>query len=192
MRIAMVALIFALGASMPQAQEKKQEKKVALPPDSFYALSTKTLEGQPADLKEYAGKVALVINVASKCGNTPQYTGIEKLYTELKEKGFVVLAFPCNDFGKQEPGDAAAIRQFCTKDFPTTFPIFEKVVSKVGADQSPLYANLGKQAGGSLPEWNFGKYLVAKNGKVIKYYKASTKPDNAMLRADIDAALAAK
>jgi glutathione peroxidase len=191
MRILIVAVTLALGASAPEAQDKKK-KDVPLPPDSFYGLSTKTLEGQPAALKDYAGKVALVINVASQCGNTPQYTGLENLYEELKDKGFVILAFPSNDFGGQEPGTPKEIRDFCTSKYKVSFPIFEKVVTKAGKDQSPLYANLSKQAGGSLPEWNFSKYLVAKNGKVIKFYKAGTKPDAPELRTDIDAALAAK
>lgn len=183
MRIALVALLFAAGAPASRAQDKKDE--------SFYALTTKTLEGKDAPLKEYEGKVALVINVASKCGNTPQYAGLEKLYLGLKDKGFVILAFPSNDFGGQEPGSAQQIRDFCTSKYAVTFPIFEKVVTK-GDGQSPIYAHLGKASGGSLPEWNFGKYLVGKNGNVLKYYKAKTKPDAAELTSDIQAALAAK
>jgi glutathione peroxidase len=190
MRIALVALIFAAGAAAPQAQDKK--KDAPLPADSFYGLTAKTLEGQSTPLKDFAGKVALVINVASHCGNTPQYTGLEKLYLELKDRGFVILAFPSNDFGQQEPGSPQEIRDFCTTKYKVSFPLFEKVVTKAGKDQSPIYANLSKQAGGSLPEWNFAKYLVGKNGKVIRFYKASTKPDAAELRSEIDAALAAK
>jgi glutathione peroxidase len=171
---------------IPMTQEKK--KPVALPQDSLYLLKTKTLEGKDADLKDYAGKVTLVINVASQCGNTPQYSGLEKLYQELKEKNFVVLGFPSNDFGAQEPGSAAEIREFCTNKYQVNFPLFEKVVTKAGKDQSPIYANLQKQSK-ELPEWNFGKYLVDRTGKVIKHYKASVKPDDAGLRKDIDVAL---
>ena len=115
--------------------------------DSLYQLTTKTLEGQPADLKTYAGKVALVVNVASQCGYTPQYAGLEKLYGDLKGRGFVVLGFPSNDFGGQEPGTAVEIRQFCSLNYDVTFPLFEKVVTKAGAAQSPVYANLQKQSG---------------------------------------------
>jgi glutathione peroxidase len=156
--------------------------------DSFYRLATKTLEGQPADLKDYAGRVALVVNVASQCGYTPQYTGLEKLYADLKDKGFVVLGFPSNDFGGQEPGTAVEIRQFCSLNYDVTFPLFEKVVTRAGAGQSPVYANLQKQSG-ELPSWNFAKYLVGKDGKVVKFYKSDVKPGDAGLRRDIETAL---
>jgi glutathione peroxidase len=104
----------------------------------------------------------------------------------------VVLGFPSNDFGGQEPGSAADIRKFCTDKYKVTFPMFEKAVVKGGAGQSPVYANLAKQAKGELPNWNFCKYLVHKHGKVIKFYKNDVKPDDAALRKEIDAALAAK
>ena len=122
-------------------------KETPLAQDSVYRLTTKTLEGQPADLGAYAGKVALVVNVASQCGYTPQYAGLEQLYGDLKGKGFVVLGFPSNDFGGQEPGTAQEIRQFCSINYNVTFPLFDKVVTKAGAGQSPVYANLQKQAG---------------------------------------------
>ena len=156
--------------------------------DSFYRLATLTLEGQPADLKIYAGKVALVVNVASQCGYTPQYGGLERLYGELRERGFVVLGFPSNDFGGQEPGAAKEIRQFCTLSYGVSFPLFEKVVTRTGAGQSPVYANLQKQSG-ELPSWNFGKYLVGKDGRVVKFYESGITPDDPSLRKDIEAAL---
>jgi len=186
-RFAMIALTVL--AAVPAWTQDKQKEETPLATDSFYSLSTKTLEGKPAELKEYAGKVALVVNVASECGNTPQYAGMEKLYEELKAKGFVILGFPSNDFGGQEPGSPAQIREFCTSKYKVTFPLFEKVVTKAGESQSPLYANLSKQAGGDLPNWNFSKYLVDKSGKVVKYYKANVTPEDATLRADIAAAL---
>ena len=114
--------------------------------ESFYALQTKSLDGKGVDLKEYAGRVTLVVNVASECGFTPQYKGLEKLHTELKDQGFAVLGFPSNDFGGQEPGSAEEIRAFCSTKYKVTFPMFGKVVTKAGADQSPVYANLLKQA----------------------------------------------
>src|SRR6185295_19100874 len=138
--------------------------------DSLYSLKTTALDGKPADLGEYKGKVALVVNVASQCGYTPQYAGLEKLHEELKGRGFVVLGFPSNDFGGQEPGTATEIRQFCSLNYDVSFPLFDKVVTKVGAGQSPVYANLQKQSG-ELPSWNFAKYLVGKDGKVLKFYK---------------------
>ena len=183
---ALLALAFVSEAQETGTSSGKKEMPLAQ--DSFYRLATKTLEGQPADLKSYAGKVALVVNVASQCGYTPQYAGLEKLYGDLKERGFVVLGFPSNDFGGQEPGTAVEIRQFCSLNYDVTFPLFEKVVTQAGAGQSPIYANLQKQSG-ELPSWNFAKYLVGKDGKVVKFYKSGVKPDDAGLRKDIEAAL---
>jgi glutathione peroxidase len=183
---ALLALTSVADAQQGSPPSGKKEMPVAQ--DSFYQLTTKTLEGQPAELKTYAGKVALVVNVASQCGYTPQYVGLEKLYEELKDRSFVVLGFPSNDFGGQEPGTATEIRQFCSLNYDVTFPLFEKVVTKAGPGQSPVYANLQKQAG-RLPSWNFAKYLVGKDGRVLKFYKSGVKPDDAGLRKDIEAAL---
>jgi glutathione peroxidase len=155
--------------------------------DSFYEMKTTTLAGKPAELKEYAGKVALVVNVASKCGYTPQYKGLQALYTELAPKGFVILGFPSNDFGGQEPGSAEEIKSFCELNYGVTFPLFSKVVTKAGADQSPIYTWLGQT--GNLPKWNFSKYLIDKNGKVIGFYPSAVKPDAPELRAAIEEAL---
>jgi glutathione peroxidase len=166
-------------------------KEIALPADSFYHLTTKTLEGEPADLKVFAGKVSLVVNVASRCGYTPQYEGLEKLYGTLKDRGFVVLGFPSNDFGGQEPGTATEIRQFCSLTYNVSFPMFEKVVTKRGTAQSPVFANLHRQSG-ELPSWNFSKYLVGKDGKVVKYYPTRVTPEDSSLRKDIETALAVK
>ena len=107
---------------------------------SFYDLKTSSLDGKPADLGAYKGKVTLVVNVASKCGYTPQYDGLEKLHKELAPKGFAVLGFPSNDFGGQEPGTAEEIQQFCKLTYGVTFPMFEKSVTKAGPGQSPIYA----------------------------------------------------
>jgi glutathione peroxidase len=181
-------LVLASVSEAQQGSPPSGGKETLLPQDSLYQLTTKTLEGQPADLKAYSGKVALVVNVASQCGYTPQYAGLEKLYADLKGRGFVVLGFPSNDFGGQEPGTAVEIRQFCSLNYDVTFPLFEKVVTKAGAAQSPVYANLQKQSG-NLPSWNFAKYLVGKDGKVVKFYKSDVKPDDAALRRDIETAL---
>jgi glutathione peroxidase len=156
--------------------------------DSFYALKTTTLQGQPAELSQYAGKVALVVNVASQCGFTPQYAGLEKLYEELKGRGFVILGFPSNDFGGQEPGSPEEIATFCKKNYGVTFPVFSKLVTKAGPEQSPLYGYLGQS--GSLPAWNFGKYLLGKDGKVVKYFPSKVTPESPELREAIEAALA--
>jgi glutathione peroxidase len=181
-------LVLASVSEAQQGSPPSGGKETLLPQDSLYQLTTKTLEGQPAELKTYAGKVTLVVNVASQCGYTPQYAGLEKLYGDLKGRGFVVLGFPSNDFGGQEPGTATEIRQFCSLNYDVTFPLFEKVVTKAGAAQSPVYANLQKQSG-NLPSWNFAKYLVGKDGKVVKFYKSDVKPDDAALRRDIETAL---
>jgi glutathione peroxidase len=155
--------------------------------ESFYALKAKTLQGKPADLSQYKGKVTLVVNVASQCGFTPQYKGLEKLHQDLKGKAFEVLGFPSNDFGGQEPGSPEEIATFCQKNYGVTFPLFEKVVTKAGADQSPIYTFLGQ--GGSLPAWNFGKYLVGKDGKVVQFFPSKVTPESEELRGAIDTAL---
>ena len=163
--------------------------KTSVPTEpTLHSLKVETLEGKPADLAAYRGKVLLVVNVASKCGFTPQYAGLESLYKELNPRGFEILGFPSNDFGGQEPGSPEEIQKFCSSKYSVTFPLFEKVVTKAGKDQSPIYANLKTQAN-ELPAWNFSKYLVAKNGKVVKFYKSQVKPEDAGLRADIEAAL---
>ena len=156
--------------------------------DSFYKLKSRTLEGKEADLSQYAGKVTLIVNVASECGFTPQYKGLEKLHAELKDRDFAVLGFPSNDFGSQEPGTPEEIRSFCSTRYTVSFPMFEKVVTKAGGSQSPIYANLQAQAK-ELPDWNFCKYLVGKDGQVLKFFKSKVKPDDAGLRKEIEAAL---
>jgi glutathione peroxidase len=159
-----------------------------VPADSFYSLKTSTLQGQPADLGQFVGKVTLVVNVASQCGFTPQYAGLEKLHEELAGRGFAVLGFPSNDFGAQEPGSGDEIATFCKKNYGVTFPMFSKLVTKAGPDQSPIYSFLGQ--GGQLPAWNFSKYLVGKDGKVIAFYPSKVAPDSKELRDAIEAALA--
>jgi glutathione peroxidase len=155
---------------------------------SFYDLKVTTLAGQPADLAAYRGKVTLVVNVASQCGYTPQYAGLETLYLDMAPKGFVILGFPSNDFGGQEPGTAEEIQQFCKRTYDVTFPMFAKVVTKAGPGQSLVYAILGES--GSLPQWNFGKYVLDKNGKVIVFFPSRVAPDAPELRAAIEKALA--
>lgn len=156
---------------------------------TLYELKTKTLEGKPADLSQYKGKVALVVNVASACGLTPQYTALEKLHKELGAKGFTVLGFPSNQFGGQEPGTAQQIREFCSTKYSVSFPLFEKVEVKKGAGQHPVYQYLTTNH--AEPNWNFAKYLVGKDGMVIKRYEPAVKPDDPQLLADVQAALKA-
>jgi len=156
--------------------------------ESLYALKTTTLGGKPADLATFAGKVTLVVNVASQCGFTPQYKGLEALHEELAPKGFSVLGFPSNEFGGQEPGSADEIQEFCKKNYGVTFPMFGKLVTKPGPDQSPIYGFLTKD--GQVPAWNFSKYLVGKDGKVVAFYSSKVTPDSKELKDAIETALA--
>lgn len=155
---------------------------------SFYDLKTNALDGRPADLSQYKGKVSLVVNVASKCGYTPQYEGLEKLHEEMRAQGVNVLGFPSNDFGGQEPGTPQEIASFCKLTYGVTFPMFEKVVTKTGATQSPIYAYLG--ASGNLPAWNFSKYVIGKDGKVVAFFPSKVTPESPELRNAISKALA--
>jgi glutathione peroxidase len=156
---------------------------------TFYDLKTQSLVGnKPVDLATYRGTVTLVVNVASYCGYTPQYKGLETLHRELQPKGFAVLGFPSNDFGQQEPGTAEEIADFCRLTYDVSFPMFSKVVTQAGPGQSPIYQFLGRS--GTLPTWNFGKYLIGKNGQVIAFYPSDVTPESAQLRSAITRALA--
>ncbi len=160
----------------------------AQPVQSLYDLKVNTLDGKPADLAQYKGHVVLVVNVASKCGFTPQYAGLEKLYLDYKDKGFFVLGFPSNDFKNQEPGSAQEIAQFCSAKYNVTFPMFEKVDAlKTLPTQSPVYQFL--TANNPQPSWNFCKYLVDANGKVVKFFPSKVKPQDKELTDAIDATL---
>ena len=150
-----------------------------------------TLAGQDQDLAAYAGKVVLVVNTASKCGFTPQYEGLEKLWESHKDDGLVILGFPCNQFGSQEPGTADDIEEFCQVNYGVTFPMFDKVDVN-GPETHPLYQWLKDSKSGLLGgkiKWNFTKFLVGKDGTVISRYAPTTKPED--LTDDIAKALAA-
>ena len=159
----------------------------------LYSIPLKNIEGQPVKLKQYEGKVLLIVNVASKCGFTPQYDGLEALWKEYRDRGLVVLGFPCNQFGAQEPGSEEEIRQFCTSKFKVTFPMFSKV--NVNApDQHPLYEALTTKdspAAGPI-KWNFSKILVGKDGKIISRFDSAVDPNSEQLKTAITGALAAK
>ncbi len=155
---------------------------------SFYEMKTSYLDGKPADLGAFKGKVSLVVNVASKCGFTPQYEGLEKMQKEMKGKSFSVLGFPSNDFGGQEPGTPEEIATFCKRTYDVTFPMFAKVVTKAGDGQSPIYKFLGTS--GNLPKWNFSKYVVNKKGQIVAFFPSQVKPDDPKLLEAINKALA--
>ncbi|MBL6696163.1 MAG: glutathione peroxidase [Luminiphilus sp.] len=147
---------------------------------TVFDFSAEDTKGDNVALENFRGKVLLIVNTASKCGFTPQYEGLEKLQTDYHEKGFEVLAFPCNQFGKQEPGSNEEIVEFCTTRFSATFPIFSKIDVN-GADTHPLYAWLKQQAKGIMGteriKWNFTKFLINRQGEVVKRYGSQAKPE---------------
>jgi glutathione peroxidase len=185
-----VLAIPALFVTLTGGMSAQQRAASAATVPSLYDLKTTTLLGKPADLSDYRGKVTLVVNVASYCGFTPQYTGLERLHRELSGKAFSVLGFPSNDFGEQEPGSPQEITEFCRRTYDVTFPMFAKVVTKPGPDQSPIYKFLGGI--GHLPAWNFAKYLVGKDGKVVAFFPSEVTPEAPELRRAINNALAVK
>lgn len=156
-----------------------------------YDFVADDLDGRPQPLSQYAGKVLLVVNVASKCGFTPQYAGLEQLWRDYRDRGLVVLGFPCDQFGHQEPGDATEIRNFCSLTYEVDFPMFAKVEVN-GAGAHPLWKWLKDEKGGLLGidaiKWNFTKFLVGRDGRVLRRYPPTEKPE--ALAADIEAALA--
>jgi glutathione peroxidase len=155
---------------------------------SLYDLKVHSLDGKPADLAQYKGHVVLVVNVASHCGFTKQYKGLEALYTKYQGQGFFILGFPSNDFKGQEPGTPEQIQQFCTATYGVTFPLFEKVdVLKTLPTQSPVYQFL--TAKNPQPSWNFCKYLIDKNGQVLQFYPSKVTPEDKQLTDAIEAAL---
>ena len=154
---------------------------------SIYDFSARTIDGSEIALDHYRGKVLLIVNTASKCGFTPQYDGLEKLHEQLSDRGLAILGFPCNQFGQQEPGDAAEIASFCRLTYDVKFPMFAKIDVN-GADAHPLYKWLKGQAKGLLGsegiKWNFTKFLVDRDGRVVDRYAPTTKPE--AIRADIE------
>ena len=156
----------------------------------LYGINANRLDGTPTGLEEFKGKVLLIVNTASKCGFTPQYEGLEALYRKFRERGFEILGFPCNQFGKQEPGSAQEIANFCSTTYDVSFPMFEKIEVN-GPGAHPVYQQLKAAAPGVLGseriKWNFTKFLVGKDGAVLKRYAPATKPEK--IEADIAAAL---
>ena len=146
-----------------------------------YDFTAKSITGNEQSLKDYAGKVTLVVNVASKCGFTPQYKGLEAIHKQYADKGFAVLGFPCDQFGHQEPGDEQEIMNFCSLTYDVSFPMFAKVKVN-GDDAHPLYKHLKSEATGLLGtesiKWNFTKFLIGKDGKVVKRYGSMDKPED--------------
>jgi len=189
----LIALVVVCASGMFLANELKtgsaQTRKAM---KSIYDISVKDIKGKPLTLGEYKGKVMMIVNVASQCGYTPQYEGLEKIYETYQSKGFVVLGFPANNFGGQEPGTEAEIQQFCSTNYGVKFPMFSKL-SAAGADIHPLYKFLTEketnpQFAGKIT-WNFNKFLVDRNGNLVARFDSSDKPESAKVTQAIEQAL---
>jgi glutathione peroxidase len=177
-----------LELSLAQA---KQEGSILMPAQTpmVYDFTLNDIDGKPVSLSQFRGKVLLLVNSASFCGNTPQYTDLEKMYEQYREKGFEILAFPANNFGQQEPGTNAEIKDFCHTKYSLSFPLFSKISVK-GGDKHPLYRYLTEQS--PFPgevEWNFQKYLVDRSGKVVARYHHRTNPLSDEVVRGVEAAL---
>ncbi len=182
----------ASSPARPEENVQSDPPSDASEPEGAFAFSARSIEGEPVELSRYQGKVLLIVNVASRCGNTPQYADLETLYEEKKDRGLVVLGFPANDFGSQEPGTNAQIRRFCTSKYGVSFPMFAKISVK-GQEQHPLYAWLTDEqrhpeTGGSI-RWNFDKFLIGRDGKVIARFSPRTNPSSDEVVAAVDAAI---
>jgi glutathione peroxidase len=156
--------------------------------DSVYEFTLNTIGGVPQGLSIYKGRALLIVNTASKCGFTPQYAGLEKLYEKYKDRGLVVLGFPANNFMGQEPGTDEEIQQFCTTRYNVTFPMFGKISVK-GGEIHPLYSWLTSDPNGAPVSWNFNKFLIGRDGKLIAHFGSKTAPDSEELTAAIENAL---
>lgn len=166
---------------------------VTLHAESLYEMPVKDIDGRDTTLAPYKGRVLLIVNVASECGYTPQYEGLETVFKKYQARGLTVLGFPCNQFGGQEPGTNAEIKQFCSTKFHVTFPLFDKIEVN-GANRHPLYAALAGK-GSPFPgniKWNFGKFLVGRDGAIVKRFDSGAEPDSPEVIKAIEAALAGK
>jgi len=179
----LIASAIIMGATMPVAVAREK------PGTSVLSFTMKNIDGAEVPLSKYKGKVLLIVNVASECGFTPQYKDLEALYEKYKDRGFVILGFPANNFGEQEPGTDPAIKQFCTSKYGVTFDMFSKI-SVMGSDQHPLYKFITSDPvyGGDV-KWNFQKYLVDREGKIIGKYFSRVTPFAPELTGAIESAL---
>jgi glutathione peroxidase len=182
-----VAGLFAVRAGADPATQPSGQ------PTGPLDFTVKDIDGHDVNLADYKGKVVMIVNVASKCGNTPQYKALEDMYEANKDKGLVILGFPANNFHAQEPGTDAEIKTFCTSKYNVSFPMMSKISVK-GADMAPLYqyltsTDLDGKFGGDI-DWNFAKFLVGRDGKVVARFKAKTKPTDPSITAAVNDALA--
>jgi glutathione peroxidase len=155
--------------------------------DDIYNIVVKDIEGKDVKLSDYSGKVLLIVNVASKCGYTPQYEGLQKIYESYKDKGFEILAFPCNDFKGQEPGTNEEIKEFCSANYGVTFKLFDKI-KVLGDDRAPLYQKLinAESVEQGDVKWNFEKFLISKEGKVEGRFRSKVKPESEVITSLIE------
>ena len=188
----LMTLVSGLLLAIPNVRAEQEGLLMAAKATSFYDFTMDDIDGKPVNLGQYKGKALLVVNTASFCGNTPQYTDLESMYEQYHAKGFEILALPANNFGQQEPGTNAEIKTFCSMRFKTTFPLFAKVSVK-GKDIAPLYQWLTKDSPfpGDI-KWNFTKFLVGRDGTIAKRFEPGAAPESADVTAAIEAALAAK
>jgi glutathione peroxidase len=180
-KLAFLLMLLVAGVSM------------ATPTGGIYSYTLKSIDGQPVSLKTYHGKVLMLVNVASKCGYTPQYAGLEALYKKYKDRGLVIVGIPANNFAQQEPGTNAEIKTFCRNKYDVTFPMMAKV-SVLGADKAPLYGyltdkSINPQIGGDI-KWNFTKFLFDRNGKPLQRFEPAVTPDSPEVTKAVEAALA--
>ena len=182
------ALLLLAAAGCSQSAPQDPDTLARWKDTSFFELESRTLEGQALPFRSLDGGPVLVVNVASECGYTPQYEGLQALHERYAARGLTVLGFPCNQFLGQEPGSPAEIRAFCSEEFGVGFPLMEKVEVKAGEGQSPVYGFLGTRSG-ELPAWNFAKYLVSRDGRTVRFFGTRVAPDDPELIAAVEAAL---
>lgn len=189
----LMMVLSGLLVAIPAGVQAEQEGLLmAVKTTSFYDFTMNDIDGKPVNLSQYKGKALLVVNTASFCGNTPQYTDLEAMYEQYRDKGFEILAFPANNFGQQEPGTNAEIKGFCLTKYSVSFPLFSKISVK-GSDKHPLYQYLTEQS--PFPgevEWNFQKYLVDRSGNVVARFPHRMKPTSPEIVKEVERALAAK
>ena len=191
-----VGFFVALGSGvvmgLPEGRAGQEGLRMAAKTTSLYDFTMDDIDGKPVNLGQYKGKVLLVVNTASFCGNTPQYADLETIYEQYRDKGFEILAFPANNFGQQEPGTNAEIKGFCLTKYSVSFPLFSKISVK-GSDKHPLYQYLTEQS--AFPgevEWNFQKYLVDRAGNVVGRFHHRTKPLSPEVVKEVERVLAAQ
>lgn len=185
---AAVVLSFNCGKAQVKVNENNPDEIVVNNTINIHDLSVNTLDGKTVSLKEYSGKVLLIVNVASKCGYTKQYKELEEIYNKYKNEGFEILAFPCNDFGGQEPGTNEEIKEFCSSNYNITFTLFDKI-KVLSEEKNPLYARMINFEPSGDISWNFEKFVIDKKGNVVGRFKSKVKPDDEQIVSLINSEL---